>query len=62
MFIMKTEDVQNKKGEDESLLNDFQKKAIDEALDDIKKGKVLFHDEIVKETKKRFPRLFNRVN
>lgn len=57
---MKPEDLQNKNGEDESLLNDYQKKAIDEALDDIEKGKVLFHDEIIEEAKKRFPHLFNR--
>ncbi|WP_294959291.1 hypothetical protein [uncultured Flavobacterium sp.] len=57
---MKSEDVQNKNGEDESLLNDYQKKAIDEALDNIEKRKVLFHDEIIEGTKKHFPHLFNR--
>ncbi|KAF2082635.1 hypothetical protein [Flavobacterium sharifuzzamanii] len=59
---MKIENTTDKNKDDKSLLNDFQKKAIDEALDNIEKGKVLFHDEVVEETKKRFPHLFNRVN
>lgn len=57
---MKTENIKNKNKDDEFLLSDFQKKAIDEALDDIEKGKVILHDEVMKETKKRFPHLFNR--
>lgn len=57
---MKTEDIISYNKNDESLLSDFQKKAIDEALDDIEKGKVIPHDEVIKETKKRFPHLFMR--
>lgn len=57
---MKTENIKNKNKDDESLLSDFQKKAIDEALDDIEKGKVILHDEVMKETKKRFPHLFKK--
>ncbi|UUF15681.1 MULTISPECIES: hypothetical protein [Flavobacterium] len=57
---MKTEKIKNKNEDDESLLSDFQKRAIDEALDDIEKGKVIPQDEVMKETKKRFPHLFNR--
>jgi PHD/YefM family antitoxin component YafN of YafNO toxin-antitoxin module len=46
--------------DDESLLNDVQKKAIDEALEDVANGKVHLHKDVMEETKKRFPHLFNR--
>ena len=37
-----------------------QKKAIDEALDDVANGRVHSHQYVMEETKKRFPHLFNR--
>mgnify|MGYP003406124694 CR=1 FL=1 len=37
-----------------------QKKAIDEALDDVANGRVHSHQSVMEETKKRFPHLFNR--
>jgi predicted transcriptional regulator len=40
------------------LLNDFQKKAIDEALEDVVNGRVSSHQDVMEETKKRFPHLF----
>ncbi|MCD0464272.1 type II toxin-antitoxin system Phd/YefM family antitoxin [Flavobacterium sp. ENC] len=46
--------------DDESLLNDNQKAAIDEALEDVANGRVHSHQDVMEETKKRFPHLFNR--
>lgn len=46
--------------EDESLLSNAQKAAIDEALEDIDNGRVHSHEDVMDETKKRFPHLFNR--
>lgn len=46
--------------DDDSLLNTEQKAAIDEALEDIAKGRVQSHQDVMDETKKRFPHLFNR--
>lgn len=43
-----------------SLLSNAQKKAIDEALDDVSNGRVYSNDNVREETKKRFPHLFNR--
>ena len=43
-----------------SLLNDDQKIAIDKALKDVDNGKVYSHQDVLKETKKSFPHLFNR--
>lgn len=43
-----------------SLLSDVQKKAIDLAIDDLANGKVYSNESVMKETKKRFPHLFNR--
>lgn len=54
---MKTE---NKNKDDKSLLNDFQKKAIDEALDDVANGRVQSHKDVMEETKKRFPHLIKK--
>jgi prevent-host-death family protein len=45
---------------DISLLSTAQKKAIDEALDDVANGRVHSHESVTEETKKRFPHLFNR--
>ncbi len=45
---------------DESLLSNAQKVAIDEALDDVSNGRVQSHEDVMDETKKRFPHLFNR--
>ncbi|MFH6992740.1 type II toxin-antitoxin system Phd/YefM family antitoxin [Flavobacterium sp. FlaQc-48] len=46
--------------EDESLLSNAQKAAIDEALEDVAHGRVHSHEDVMDETKKRFPYLFNR--
>ena len=43
-----------------SLLSVAQKKAIDEALDDVANGRVHSNESVREETKKRFPHLFNR--
>lgn len=45
---------------DDSLLNNAQKTAIDEALDDIANERFQSHEDVMDETKKRFPHLFNR--
>lgn len=42
------------------LLNDAEKKAIDEALEDVENGRMQSHKDVVEETKKRFHHLFNR--
>ncbi len=42
-----------------SLLSDAQKKAIDEAIDDLANGRVNSHEKVMEETKKRFPHLFD---
>lgn len=44
---------------DKIELNDFQKKAIDEALEDIANGRVFSHEEVMIERKKLYPNLFN---
>ena len=46
--------------DDNSLLSNAQKAAIDEALDDVANGRVQSHQDVMDETKKRFPHLFNR--
>lgn len=46
--------------EEECLLSDAQKNAIDEALEDVANGRVHSHQYVMEETKKRFPHLFNR--
>jgi len=51
---MKIEYKSNKNKDDESLLNDFQKKAIDEALEDVENGKVQSHQDVMEEIKKDF--------
>ena len=45
---------------DETILSDEQKQAIDEALSDIVNEKVHSHQQVMEETKKRFPNLFKR--
>jgi PHD/YefM family antitoxin component YafN of YafNO toxin-antitoxin module len=50
----------NKIDKEVSLLSAAQKKAIDEALDDVANGRVHSHESVREETKKRFPHLFNR--
>ncbi|WP_165571351.1 hypothetical protein [Flavobacterium reichenbachii] len=47
--------------DNKSLLNDDQKEAIDKALEDVENGKMYSHQEVMDETKKRFPHLFNRI-
>lgn len=42
-----------------SLLSDAQKKAIDEAINDVANGRVNSHEYVMEETKKRFPHLFD---
>jgi hypothetical protein len=49
-----------KNKEEECLLTDAQKKAIDEALDGVANGRVNTHQYVMEETKKRFPHLFKR--
>jgi len=45
--------------EDEgTILSDEQKKAIDEALNDVANQKVHSHQNVMEETKKRFPDVF----
>ncbi|QSB27224.1 type II toxin-antitoxin system Phd/YefM family antitoxin [Flavobacterium sp. CLA17] len=46
--------------DDESLLSDNQKAAIDEALEDVANGRIHSHQDVMEKTKKRFPHLFNR--
>ncbi|MDR7369679.1 type II toxin-antitoxin system Phd/YefM family antitoxin [Flavobacterium aquidurense] len=46
--------------DDNSLLSNEQKQAIDKALDDVANGRVQSHQDVMDETKKRFPHLFNR--
>lgn len=55
---MKSDVINN--NNDESLLNNSQKKAIDEALEEVENRKVQSHQDVMDETKKRFPHLFNR--
>lgn len=45
---------------DDSLLSNAQKFAIDEALEDVANGRAQPHQDVMDETKKRFPHLFNR--
>jgi predicted transcriptional regulator len=45
---------------DKIKLNDFQKKAIDEALEDVANGRVFSHEEVMIERKKLYPHLFNK--
>lgn len=42
-----------------SLLNDAQKAAIDRALEDIVNERMQLHKDVMEETRKRFPHLFN---
>ncbi|QOG03036.1 hypothetical protein [Flavobacterium sp. MDT1-60] len=43
-----------------TLLSDAQKAAIDRGLEDVTNGKLHSHQDVMKETKKHFPHLFNR--
>jgi PHD/YefM family antitoxin component YafN of YafNO toxin-antitoxin module len=43
--------------DDECLLSDKQKIAIDEALEDVANNKVHSHQDVMEETKRRFPHL-----
>jgi hypothetical protein len=56
----------NEKDFEDSLkkyeVSDLVKKAIDEALEDIANARVYSHEDVMKETKKRFPHLFNRYD
>lgn len=45
---------------DDSMLTDDQKTAIDEALEDVENGRIHSHQDVMEETKKRFPYLFKR--
>ncbi|CAM2836507.1 prevent-host-death family protein [Flavobacterium succinicans] len=49
-----------KRDKDESLLSPAQKKAIDEALEDVANGNLHSNASVQEETKKRFPHLFTR--
>lgn len=53
-------DIMTNNNDDEPLLTNPQKKAIDEALEDVENGKVRSHQDVMDETKKRFPHLFSR--
>ena len=44
--------------EDECKLSDEQKKAIDHALDQCDKGMTIPHEEVMKQTKEKYPHLF----
>lgn len=44
--------------EDECLLTNAQKEAIDEALEESKQGLSISHEEMMKQTKERYPNLF----
>jgi PHD/YefM family antitoxin component YafN of YafNO toxin-antitoxin module len=46
--------------EDDTILSNAQKAAIDEALEDVANGRVHSHQDVMEETKNRFPHLFNR--
>lgn len=46
--------------DDESILSFAQKASIDEALEDLEKGRVHSHEDVMEETKKRFPRLYKK--
>lgn len=50
----------NKIDREVSLLSAAQKKAIDEAIEDVANGRVYSNENVKQETKKRFPHLFNR--
>lgn len=43
---------------DETLLSESQKRAIDEALEDVKNGNIHSNKSIKEQTKERFPHLF----
>ena len=43
---------------DDLILNDAQKKAIDEALEDVKNGRVSSHEEAMRKIKSRHPKYF----
>ena len=45
---------------DECLLTNEQKKAIDEALQSIETQGTTPHNDVMEETRKRFPHLYNR--
>ena len=47
--------------DDQCVLNDAQKAAIDRALEDVANGKVHLHEDVMQETKKRFPYLVGRI-
>ena len=44
--------------QDVYTLSDEQEKAIDKALESVKKDGGMSHEEVMKETRKRFPQLF----
>lgn len=46
--------------EEKSILSDAQKKAIDEALEDVANGRVHSHEDVMLERRKRYPHLFNK--
>ena len=52
------EEINLREKDNKCLLNDVQKKAIDEALEDIENGRMQSHKDVMEETKKRFPHLF----
>lgn len=41
-------------------ISELELKAIDEALEDISNGRIQSHEDVMEETKKLFPHLFNR--
>lgn len=54
------EGINSREKNNKCLLNDAEKKAIDESLEDVENGRMQLHKDVVEETKKRFPHLFNR--
>ena len=48
------EEINSREKDNKCLLNDVQKKAIDEALEDIENGRMQSHKDVMEETKKRF--------
>ena len=44
--------------DENNILNEEQKLAIDKAIEDLNEGRVYSHEMVMKETKQKFPQLF----
>lgn len=55
------EEINSREKDNKWLLNDAEKKVIDEALEDVENGRMQSHKDVMEETKKRFPHLFIRI-